>query len=236
MCAELIRVHNVTKCTIIQRLNRFVVKILVRGRPTTAHINNTGRLRQYIVKGKIGYCVDNLRSGKTEYRVIAINDAGLGAIIDTRLQMRAFEEAINRGLIPWIEGYRIIKRDVKLKASRIDYLLGRLDERIYVEVKSALLRWGEYAAYPDCPTSRGRRHISEITEYVLEGGRGAIVFLAAMPHVEGFKPYPLGEPVIPKLLRRAQECGVLIKAISMHYDPDTSGIYLDNPDLKVRLT
>jgi len=89
--------------------------------------------------------------------------------------------------------------------------------------------------YPDCPTVRGRRHIKELIQHVSAGGRGAIVFIAALPNIQAFKPDPHGDPEIPTLLSKAQAAGVLVKAINIHYDPPTSAIYLDDPDLKVEL-
>ena len=61
------------------------------------------------------------------------------------------------------------------------------------------------------------------------------LFIAALPYVEAFKPYGKEDPEIPKLLQEAYKLGVLIKAISMHYDPSDSAIHMDCLDLKVIL-
>ncbi|MEM1632317.1 MAG: DNA/RNA nuclease SfsA, partial [Thermofilum sp.] len=100
-------------------------------------------------------------------------------------------------------------------------------------LKSAVLREGPYAMYPDCPTLRGRRHIRELTELARSGWRALIVFIAAAPGVSAFKPYERGDPEVARLLRQAKESGVLLRAVSMHYDPALSAVVLDNPSLQV---
>jgi len=230
------RIENVVNCNIIRRLNRFVVEVTVNGRNAKSYINNTGRLNEFITYGRKAYCLETRHTKRTNYRLFAINDEGLGAIIDTQLQMKCFEKIVDEEAIPWLRECRLTKRNAKLASSLIDYLFDCPGKPIYVEAKSAVLRENEnYAMYPDCPTVRGRRHIKELIQHVSAGGRGAIVFIAALPNVQAFRPNPLGDPEIPTLLSKAQDIGVLVKAINLHYDPQASAIFLDDPDLKVKL-
>ena len=230
------RIEDIVECSIIKRVNRFVVEVLVKNCHAMAHINNTGRLSGYIVRGRKAYCVRNNPGRKTGYKLFAVSEEDLAVLIDTRMQMKAFEIAVYKNMIPWLKGCKIIRRNAKLGSSRIDYLFDCMGSRIYVEVKSAVLRGGKhYAMYPDCPTMRGRKHINEIINYVLNGGLGAIVFIAAMPYIKAFKPYERGDPEVPTLIRRAYEVGVMVKAISLYYDPQASAVFLDDPDLEVEL-
>lgn len=220
-----------TECKIMERVNRFVVKVKIN-KIFKAHVNNTGRLSGYF-KGK-AFCVKN-KSGTTDYRLISVEENGFGAIVDTQLQMKAFETALKRGFIPWLDGYRILKRNVELKNSLIDYLLECGKDRAYLEVKSALLRKGRCAMYPDCPSVRGRRHVKDITEAVKNGETGFILFIAALPNRACFKVNAKADKKIQELLIEARKTGVQIKSIGMYYNPKDSFIYLYNPDLKVRL-
>ena len=113
--------------------------------------------------------------------------------------------------------------DMLMRATRFPFLLTR--KRLEKH----------YAMYPDCPTLRGRRHVQELTNLASRGGLATIVFVAALSDIEAFKPNRSGDPEIPPLLRKAQETGVMVKAIGIHYDPKTSIVYLDDPDLKVDL-
>lgn len=49
---KLFRIENPQECRIIERLNRFVVKIEVKGNNHPAYINNTGRLYELLVNGR----------------------------------------------------------------------------------------------------------------------------------------------------------------------------------------
>ncbi|RLG49909.1 MAG: DNA/RNA nuclease SfsA [Thermoproteota archaeon] len=229
---QLIHVKAVP-CVISRRVSRFMVEVFT-GRAELAYLSNTGRLEQYLVKGRRGYC---LRSpgGKTSLRLIAVEDMGLAAVVDTRLQMRAFEKAAGLSLIPWMRGCRIAGRDVVLGSSKIDYLLECEGGAVYLEAKSAVMRKGAYALYPDCPTPRGRRHIKELTSHARAGGRSILLFIAAVPHAEAFKPNRGADPKLYELLSEAAEAGVALRAIGVHYNPLDSCIHLYSPDLSVNL-
>jgi len=220
-------------CKIIRRANRFVVEVEQGGARRRAYINNTGRLREYLVEGRTGYCHPHRRPGRTELRLFAVEDAGAAALIDTQYQMRALEVAVERGLIPWLRGCRVARRNPRLGSSVLDYLLDCPGGQLYVEVKSAALRSGDYAAYPDCPTLRGRRHIRELIE---NRGRTALVFIAAIPGAKAFTPYEQGDPLVAELIAEAAQAGVIVKAIGLYYDPRSGAVVLYSPDLPVVLS
>lgn len=128
-----------------------------------------------------------------------------------------------------------MKRNAKLEESLLDYLFDCRGDKVYLEVKSAVLRDGRYAMYPDCPSSRGRRHLKELRDYVRRGGRGIVLFIAALPEVEAFRPNDCGDPEIRQLLREAYQIDVKIKSIGLYYNPEDSIVHLHNPDLRVEL-
>ncbi|ADI32491.1 DNA/RNA nuclease SfsA [Staphylothermus hellenicus] len=224
-----------TLCRILRRINRFVVEVIINNRIEKAHINNTGRLEEFLVNGRIGYCL-RIRGKKLKYRLFAIKDKNYAALIDTNLQEKSFIKLLSDNNVPWLKNCVLASRNIRLNSSIIDFLVKCDNQYIYTELKSAVLRYKQiYAAYPDCPTIRGRRQIRELIKHVEGGGRSLIVFIAALPHVKGFKPYKHGDPVIAELLREAEEKGVLIKAINIYYDPIKRSIVLANPDLPVLL-
>jgi|Deesub1362B_J571_1020462.scaffolds.fasta_scaffold00023_29 sugar fermentation stimulation protein A len=232
---KVLKVDNAEDCIIFSRLNRFVVNIEVDGVLYRGYINNTGRLAELLIEGRKGYCVKNPVDYKTRYRLFGVKLGGLAAIIDTRLQMKVFEKAIEMNLIPWIRNYRVLKRNVRLGNSLIDYLLSHNGNEILVEVKSAALKDGDYAMYPDCQSLRGRKHIMELMDYSKKGGKALILFIAAVPYVSAFRPNVVGDEVIARLLKDAYDAGVILKSISIFYNPIDNHIYLDNPDLYVTL-
>jgi len=104
-----------------------------------------------------------------------------------------------------------------------------------LEVKSAVLRGGKYAMYPDCPSMRGRRHIAELTSHVRNGGYGMILFIAALPNVKAFKPNSSVDPEMSRLLIKAKKAGVEIRALEIYYNSKDQYVYLSKPNLPVEL-
>ncbi|MGB3863366.1 MAG: hypothetical protein WA915_14895 [Candidatus Aminicenantaceae bacterium] len=58
-------VENVRKCRIVERLNRFVVLVEIAGKQHSMHINNTGRLEEYLIRGRRAFCTKTEHKGKT---------------------------------------------------------------------------------------------------------------------------------------------------------------------------
>ncbi len=229
-------IENPIECSMVRRINRFVVEVCLEGKRYRAHINNTGRLHEFLAEGRRGFCLRNRSPGKTDYRLFSMREGELGAIIDTQLQMRAFEGSLKMKLIPWLDGYSILARNARLGESRIDYLLQCEGREVYLEVKSAALREGEHAMYPDCPSARGRKHIKELTNQAKEGNRAIILFIGALPGIKAFKPNRSADPELYELLLEAREAGVELRSMGIVYNPEDSFVYLFNPDLEIELS
>jgi len=231
----LLRLSSVRKCRIVQRENRFVVTVETEGGEARAHINNTGRLEELIVAGRTAYILPTPHTVKTDFRLFAVSEGEDAALLDTRMQMQFFERALSEGRISWLKGCRFLRRDARLGASLIDYLISCGDASFFLEIKSAVLRQGDRASYPDCPTVRGQKHVRELTEHVRAGGRAAICFMGGLPGVTAFTPDKEADPVLTELLFRAAESGVEVRAVSLRYAPRLSAVCLDDPDLPVIL-
>jgi sugar fermentation stimulation protein A len=216
---KLFEIENAVDCRIIGRVNRFVVDVEVDGRRERAYINDTGRLKELIFEGNVGKCLTK-RGGKLSYRLFAVSCEGGYALIDTQLQMRAFEVAIPK--ISWLDGE--VRRNVKVGNSIIDYRIGES----YVELKSAALKKGIYAMYPDCPTARGRKHL-RLLEEIGKRSRALVVFVAALPSVRAFMPNREGDEELYRLIKRSKN--VEFRSIQVEYL--NGKVFLRNPDLKV---
>jgi len=235
---ELLRVNSFFQAQVVKRLNRFAVLVKKEGKLLKAHNTNSGRLKEFLTEGKTVLCLP--KSGKkTDCQLFAVEDLkGLFAVTDTNLQMVAFEKAFLKGLLPWLSPsrWKLIRRNAPLgKNSLIDYLFRErgTEKPLYLEIKSAVLRSGDnFGMYPDCPTERGRKHLRELLENSSISG---LLFVCALPSVEGFKPYCKGDEEICKLLKEAKERGLPVRAISLHFNPQKRAVVLENPDLRVEI-
>lgn len=94
----------------IERINRFVGLVRIDGEVKRALITNTGRLEEFMIKGEKCFCIPK-PGGKTDFILVAFEDKNSkGAIIDTRIQARAFEKAVGLGLISWLKDCHIKKK------------------------------------------------------------------------------------------------------------------------------
>ncbi|MCL7385359.1 MAG: DNA/RNA nuclease SfsA [Thaumarchaeota archaeon] len=232
---KLLVLQGVEECLILERLNRFTLRVEVKGRESFAFLQNTGRLLDYVVRGKRGFCIPIEKPRKLSRRLFAISENDLAAIVDTYLQSRAFEEAIGRGLIPWLRGCRISRKDVLLAGTKIDYLMLCELKDVLVELKSAVLRLNHHASYPDCPSSRAVRQVKGLLESVKRGTRAILVFIAAIPHVKGFKLNYEMDPTLCELIAKAHAAGLEIRGIQMVYESTDSSIMLLNSDLPIEI-
>jgi sugar fermentation stimulation protein A len=227
----LLKIENYEKGVIIERLNRFVVKVKIKNRLTLTHLNNTGRLEDFLKKGKVGLFLPI--KNKLKFRLSMVQESkNIYSIIDTSLQMKCLEIALEKGYISWLKGAKILKRNYRINTSLIDYLIERKNKKYLIEVKSAVMKYKNFAMYPDCPSIRGQKHIKELIDNYKNS---IILFIAGMKNISSFSPNKNADPKIYELLRVAKEKGVQIKAIQIYFDEKRKSVVLRNDDLPVVL-
>ena len=230
----LLKIENYQKGKIIERSNRFVVKVKVKNKSILTHLNNTGRLEDFIRKGKIALLLP-IKNKKLEYRLSMIKeDKNIFSIIDTSLQMKCFEIALQKGYISWLKGAKILKRNFKINNSLIDYLIYHKNKKYLLEVKSAVMKHKNFAMYPDCPSIRGQKHIKDLIELQSKSEyQSIILFIAGMKNISAFSPNKNADPKIYELLKTAKDKGVKIKAIQIYFNKKRKNIILENDDLPI---
>lgn len=214
-------------CTIIRRKNRFTVEIKLGEERELALLTNTGRLKDLIYEGNEALCLRIEHAKKLRYLLLGTKANEEYSLIDTRLQMKCFEIAQQKGMLSWIKEAKILKRNVKVYDSLLDYLLELNGEKIYLEIKSAVLFDGYYAMYPDCPSLRGRRHVEDLIRIKDKGGRAMLIFIAAHPLAKAFKPSFEGDPILSEKISEAYSKGVEIHAIKLSLKRNGDVILLD---------
>uniref|UniRef100_A0A7C5TJ97 DNA/RNA nuclease SfsA n=1 Tax=Ignisphaera aggregans TaxID=334771 RepID=A0A7C5TJ97_9CREN len=228
----ILRLNDIILCSIIKRINRFVVRVNINNVEILAYLANTGRLSDYLVNGKIGFCIP-IKASKLRYRIIAIEDQGYAALIDTKLHETAFIESVKRNFIPWLSNCFIYGRNINVNDSIIDFSLLCNDSKVFIELKSAVLRiQNTYASYPDCPSKRGRKQLeslSKIARYV----KSYVVFVAALPNIKGFKPSCDIDPYLCSAMKTACRNNVIFKSINIFFDPKSNNIVLADSDLPI---
>ncbi|MGB9729091.1 MAG: DNA/RNA nuclease SfsA [Thermoprotei archaeon] len=210
---------------VIERLNRFTVLLVDNnGTKYLGLLRNTGKLKDLIYPDAVLVCKKWSRP-KTNCLIIGAETKYGIALIDTYTQMRVFEKLANLRYISWLKDYEILKKEVTIDDSRLDYMIGSKDTIGYMELKSAVFMNNDTAMYPDTPSERGIRHINLLKSIREMGYRSIISFIAAHPTAKQFRPYWEVDPKIREGLINAKLKGVEIYAVKYYLDLDGNLIF-----------
>jgi sugar fermentation stimulation protein A len=136
--------------------------------------------------------------------------------VDARLPNRLVAEALAAGWLAPLAGYSQVQPEVRVGASRLDFLLGdgphALQPRCWLEVKSVTLVEEGVALFPDAPTTRGVKHLEELAALRRVGERVAVGFVVQRFDAMRFTPHPTADPAFAATLRRVQGEGVEVYA------------------------
>lgn len=197
----------------IRRENRFKVLVEAGGKEYPAHLPNSGRLTELLIPGAETALVSRPSAGRsTPFDMVQILADGFWVSTDARLPNRLVEEALDSGGLQAFTGYRVTGREPKLGSGRLDLRLMGESGECLVECKSVTLIENGVARFPDAPTSRGARHMRELSEYVAAGGSGAVIFVIQRPDAGSFSPNSPADKAFAAALLEASDTGVEIRA------------------------
>ncbi len=206
-----------------KRYKRFLADIVLEDKhQMTVHCANPGSMLGLAAPGNRVWISDSQnpkRKLQFSLEYIEVGDAWVG--VNTHLANKLAEEAIKNGKIKELTGYPTIRREVKYgQNSRIDFLLGAPDRApCYVEVKSVTLsREPSIAEFPDSVTTRGTKHLGELSDQVAAGARAVQLFVIQRNDCNLFRPAVDIDPAYAHALTRARKAGVEIIAAACSID------------------
>jgi len=212
--------------TLIKRYKRFLADIeLEDGKPMTIHCANTGAMTGCAESGNtIWYSTSD--NPKRKYPCsweLSETRQGHRICVNTARANQLAVEAIKDGTIKELQGYEQLRTEVKYGAenSRIDILLcSESKPNCYIEVKSVTLldetclETGKEATnpgqgyFPDAVTTRGQKHLRELSEMAQSGSRAILLFTVLHSGIEKVSPAHHIDANYSQLLTVAQEAGV----------------------------
>lgn len=208
-------VKSLTVGKLVRRYKRFLADIeLEDGSVVTAHVPNTGSMLSTRDPGSlVAISHQPSEKRKLHWTLELIQSENTWVGVNTSYSNRIVESAIEEGLIEELAGYDSLKREVKYgTSSRVDLLLTSASQNCYVEVKNVTYRNGDGAYFPDAVTSRGTKHLRELSEMIKAGHRAVLFFLVNRNDCHFVSPAADIDPVYADALRTASECGVEILA------------------------
>jgi sugar fermentation stimulation protein A len=197
--------------TLLARDNRFLARVRVGGREALAHVPNPGRMTELMIPGRTVH----LRPApggtrKTAWDLLAIDHDGLWVCLDNRFGGRLAGLALAAHAIDGLPPYRAVRAEVKSGHSRLDYYLDA-EPPTWLEVKSCTLVVDGRGLFPDAPTVRGTRHLTELTELARTCG-AAVLFVIQRPDAVSLAPHDATDPAFGAALRNAEAAGVRLLA------------------------
>ncbi len=199
---------------LLKRYKRFLADIkLDTGEIITAHCPNTGPMTGVSTPGaKVQISQSNSPKRKLAYtwEMIQVDSTWVG--VNTAIPNRVIKQALQQKLFPELAArYSEVRVEVpygKDKKSRVDFLLtGESQPPIYVEVKSVTLSLNNLALFPDTVTTRGQRHLRELTDLVPET-KAVMLYFINRGDCNLFAPSDRCDPLYGELLRQAVAQGV----------------------------
>lgn len=200
---------------LVLRYKRFLADVAMDdGRLITVHCPNSGSMLGCKEPGSpvlISLADNPTRKYAHTLEMVQVGTTWVG--INTARTNGLVAEAIGAGVVADLGGIETIRPEIKVsEKSRLDFLLTRGEEKIYVEVKNCSLALGRAAMFPDAVTVRGVKHLAELLTLRRTGCRAVIFFCVQRGDVDYFSPAEHVDPGYAQALREVAAQGVEVLA------------------------
>ena len=225
---------KIVEGTFLERPNRFIAKVLVKGKEETVHVKNTGRCRELLPEGAKVYLADEEgKERKTRYDLVAALKDNRVINMDSQAPNAVVKEALQQGLI-LRETIKEIRPEFTYGESRFDFFVQTKENEkgSFIEVKGVTLEQDNIVSFPDAPSDRAVKHVEELIKARKEGYEAYILFVIQMENVKFLIPNEETHKEFADALRRAKEAGVQILAYDTRVTPDSMVL---NQEVEVRL-
>ncbi len=207
----------------ISRPNRFIALVEIDGAEQICHVKNTGRCRELLTKGATVILEESDNpQRKTRYDLIAVYKGEKLINMDS--------QAPNKVMGEWIEksGFfgtpTLIKPECTYKKSRFDFYVETSGRKIFAEVKGVTLEEDGVVLFPDAPTLRGIKHLTELADAVENGYEAYVFFVIQMKECSYFMPNEKTHPEFASTLKKVGKRGVEVLALCCDVDEDSLSV------------
>lgn len=168
----------------LERPNRFICKVkLKNNEEVLVHVHDSGRIKELLYKGNLVNIrkAKNIEKRKTKWDLISAKaEDGEDILLNSAFHRYISENILRDEEISPFGKIEFLKAEVKIGHSRLDYLLEKDNEKIWVEIKGASLVETKKVIFPDAPSIRASKHLDTLVG-ILEGTenkvRASVIFL-----------------------------------------------------------
>ena len=205
------RYENMVAGQFLQRPNRFIAHVRIRGQEEIVHVKNTGRCRELLPAGAQVWCQEfDSPSRKTKFDLITVRKGKRLINMDSQAPNKAAAEWLAAGGLGELDQLRA---ETTHGDSRFDFSFVKDGKPCFLEVKGCTLENDGVCAFPDAPTERGAKHLRHLTELAKAGYGAYVLFVVQMGDVEYFHPNDTTDPAFGQALRLAANAGVQVLAM-----------------------
>ena len=177
--------HNVSEGTFISRPNRFIAEVETDEGIERCHVKNTGRCKELLVKGADVILTDGGNpKRKTKYDLVSVYKGNRLINMDSQMPNKVVYESLEEILGPCDS----VRPEYTVGDSRFDIYAEQGGKKILLEVKGVTLEEDGVVMFPDAPTERGLKHVTELGELASQGYECRVMFLVQMSDVKYFTP------------------------------------------------
>ena len=202
---------NINKAVFIDRPNRFIARCEINEQVETVHVKNTGRCKELLIPGTTVFLEKfNAQTRKTNYDLISVIKGNRIINIDSQAPNKIFLEWAKSGR--FLPDILVIKPAYRFLNSRFDFYIETPFKKIFIEIKGATLENNGVVMFPDAPTQRGLKHISELIEVKKKGYEAYIIFVIQMENAKYFMPNYITHKAFADKLKECDDNGVNVAA------------------------
>ena len=197
--------NNIVEAKFISRPNRFIAQVELDGEEITVHVKNTGRCKELLLPDRTVYLEKASNPDrKTPYDLVAVKTP-IGIInIDSQAPNIVVKEWLKK------QDYDIIIPEYTYGDSRIDFYMKKGKDEYLLEVKGCTLVKDGIGYFPDAPTTRGVKHLKELTKAIKSGYKAKIAFVIQVEGVDEVRPNDDTHPEFGAALAEAVKAGVQV--------------------------
>lgn len=219
---------NVQLAYFIERPNRFIAhcRLMETNAEVITHVKNTGRGKEVFLPGAVvALSYQPSPKRKTDYDLIAVKKGSIWINIDSQVPNTLVNEALKNGqiVLPGLVGtIQTVKREQRFAHSKFDFLVETdADEQAFVEVKGMTLENKGIGAFPDAPTLRGLKHVTELMAATKAGYRCYVLFVVQFEEIKQATIHQEMQPAFAENVGAAIDQGVQVLAYNCHVTPAT---------------
>jgi sugar fermentation stimulation protein A len=205
----------------VAREKRFLVHVLLDGRPVTVHTNNSGSMLGLLRPGmEVFISPASSPKRKLPYTLELVRPCGDWVGVNTSTPNRLLRRAWETAAIPELRGYSDFTPEAVHGDSRLDARLSGPVGEFWIEAKNVTMVEDGVACFPDAVTERGQKHLLELMNLAESGVRVGVFLAVQRPDGGCFGPADFIDPRFAELFWMAVGKGVEFLPHVVHASPE----------------